>query len=359
MTAPPPPRPPAPSGDLLPGGRVACWACGNPVGVAGVAPLNQVICPTCGEKVLSPLQLDQFLLTRFLGQGAMGRVYLARDLTLNRDVAVKILRNAFLSSPRMWSQLEKEAKNAALVRSNRVVQIYRLGRIENRPYIVMELVNHPTLEALMQRRKIELPELRRIALDVMEALAAAQAAGMVHGDVKPANILVDLRGRAKVADFGLARFVQHDQPVERWGTPYYMAPEKIRREREDFRSDLYSLGASLFHVLTGQAPFEGTTGEEVMEAAQKSPMPEIRSFRPDLPEDFAKVVTRMMHRDPDKRFQSYAEAVEALEATERAETPEPRPPESASPLWSRLHRFLFESPAEKSAKDAQRSVRRA
>lgn len=322
---------------------MACWACGTWVSVSGMNPLDFAVCPDCGERVLVPTNLDQFRLTRFLGQGAMGRVYLAVDQTLNRKVAVKVLRRAYFSNPKMWSQLEKEAKAAARVVHTRVVQVYRLGRSDNRPYIVMELVNHPTLETLMQAGPVSLDGIRRIAVDVMEGLRAAEATGLIHGDVKPANILVDERNHAKITDFGLARFINRERSVERWGTPYYMAPEKAKQEQEDFRSDLYSLGATLFHVLAGRAPFEAETGEEVIERALRDPTPELSEFRRDLPRDFCGIVYRMMEKNPEDRFRSYDEAIEAVRGGRPI--PESRRGECTS-FWARVRRFLMESPAD-------------
>ncbi len=333
--------------------RVPCWACGTSVGVSGMSPLDFAVCPNCGERVLVPTDLDQFRLTRFLGQGAMGRVYLAVDQTLNREVAVKVLRRAYFSSPKMWSQLEKEAKAAGRVMHPRVVQVYRLGKAENRPYIVMELVNHPTLETLMKSSAITLDAIRRIAVDVMEGLRAAEATGLVHGDVKPANILVDERNHAKITDFGLARFIHREQSVERWGTPYYMAPEKARQEQEDFRSDLYSLGATIFHVMADRAPFEGETGDEVIELALRDPTPYLSDFRKDLPKVFSKIVYKMMEKDPDDRFSSYDEAIEAV----RGGRPIPETRRGIrSPFWARVRSFLVESPAE-SGIDSRRASR--
>jgi len=324
-------------------GSEPCWACGTNVKVCGMNPLDFAVCPNCGERVLVPAVLDQFRLTRFLGQGAMGRVYLAMDQTLNREVAIKVLRRAYFSNPKMWGQLEKEAKAAARVMHPRVVQVYRLGKSDNRPYIVMELVNHPTLEMLMKAGPISLDAVRRIAVDVMEGLKAAEATGLIHGDVKPANILVDERNHAKVADFGLARFINREQSVERWGTPYYMAPEKAKQEQEDFRSDLYSLGATIFHVLAGRAPFEGKTGDEVIELALRDPTPFLTDFRKDIPKAFSKVVFKMMEKKPDDRFDSYSDEIEAVKGgrpiadTQRG---------LRSPFWAKVRSFLVESPAE-------------
>ncbi len=315
--------------------------------MTGFQPLEFVQCPACESRVLVPDMVDQFRLEDFLGQGAMGRVYLAVDLNLNRKVAIKVLRQAFASTPSMWRQLEKEAKAAAVINHDRVVQVYRLGKIKNRPYIVMELVDEPNLQEIMKNAPLKENEARRIALDVMEGLEAARVTGLVHGDVKPANILVDEKGRAKIADFGLARFVTREQKVECWGTPYYMAPEKSRKKQEDFRSDLYSLGATLFHATAGRAPFEGTEGDEVIRLALKGPTPNLKNVCPDLSPDFCAGVYKMMQMNPEDRFQSYAEAIACMSGTKLKKAQAQDTGVARKSNWKKaLKRFLVESPAD-------------
>ncbi|MCH8512467.1 MAG: serine/threonine protein kinase [Kiritimatiellae bacterium] len=315
--------------------------------VSGFQPLEFVQCPACDSRVLVPDLVDQFRLEDFLGQGAMGRVYLAVDQNLNRKVAIKVLRKAFASTPSMWSQLEKEAKAAAGINHDRVVQVYRLGKIKSRPYIVMELVDEPNLQEIMKKAPLTESAACRIATDVMEGLEAARVTGLVHGDVKPANILVDEKGRAKIADFGLARFVTREQKVECWGTPYYMAPEKSRKKQEDFRSDLYSLGATLFHATAGRAPFEGKEGDEVIRLALKGPTPDLSQFRPEFSPRFCAGVYKMMRMNPDDRFQSYPEAISfMLGETFKKEKVVDTTVSRKSKWTTALKRFLVESPAD-------------
>jgi len=204
-----------------------------------------------------PARLGIYQLYKFLGEGAMGRVYLAKDPGLERDVAIKILREDLNATPKMWGMLEEEAKAAAGIHHNNVIHIYTMGKTLGRPYIVMELAKESTLEDLMERAPLDEKNAIDIGIDVLHGLQAAAENLLMHGDVKPANILVGPPGYTKIADFGLARFMQEGQPVERWGTPYYIAPEKSEQVQEDFRSDMYSLGTTLFHAVAGKRPLKG------------------------------------------------------------------------------------------------------
>jgi serine/threonine protein kinase len=276
-------------------------------------PLDPIFCPQCEKEMVVPAVLGGYRLNRFLGEGAMGRVYLAHDPNLGRDVAVKILREDLKATPAMWSVLESEAKAAAGISNVHVIQVFKMGKVLGRPYIVMELADYASLEDIMQDGPIDETSAIRIAIDVMTGLNAAYQIHLLHGDVKPANILITSNGMAKVADFGLARFMQEGQTVERWGTPYYIAPEKSRQIQEDFRSDMYSLGATLFHALAGRAPFEGQTGEEVIAKSLRERTPRLHRVTPDLSRNISELVHQMMRQDPDLRFGSYPQAIACFE----------------------------------------------
>lgn len=260
-----------------------------------------------------PAQLGIYELYQFLGEGAMGRVYLAKDPGLNREVAIKILREDLNATPKMWTLFENEAKAAAGITHNNVIHIYTMGKVLGRPYIVMELANYATLDDMLEEGPIDQALAIQIAIDVMKGLQAAYRHELIHGDVKPANILITNKGHAKVADFGLARFLKQGQEVERWGTPYYIAPEKSERISEDFRSDLYSLGITLFHALSGRAPFEGQTGEEVISKSLKSSTPKLVKVKPEISEEVSELIYKMMQRNPDERFWSYEQAITCFE----------------------------------------------
>ena len=230
------------------------------------------------------------------------------------DVAIKILREDLNATPKMWTLLENEAKAAAAITHNNVIHIYTMGKVLGRPYIVMEVADFASLDDVLEDEgKIEEPLAIQIAIDVMKGLQAAYKNQLIHGDIKPANILITHKGRAKVADFGLARFLKQGQQVERWGTPYYIAPEKSEQVSEDFRSDLYSLGGTLFHVLAGHAPFEGETGEEVITKSLKQPTPKLTKIRPDISPELSELIYKMMERNPNDRFWSYEQAITCLE----------------------------------------------
>ena len=336
---------------------ITCNRCGQLVKIRSFEPLEFVLCPSCETRLLVPGDIDQFRVTGFLGEGAMGRVYEAEDRTLRRQVAIKVLRAAFASTPRMWQQLELEAKAAAAVNHDRVVQVYRLGKVQGRPYIVMELVRHPNLQEIMKKEPVEEAAARRVGLDVMSGLKAAYQRQLVHGDVKPANILIDGKGRAKIADFGLARFIHKGSKVQCWGTPFYMAPEKSKKRLEDFRSDMYSLGASLFHAVSGQPPFPGDHGEEVIRKAIRGPTPHLEDLGLDLSQHFCDTVYRMMLLEPDERFESHADAILALahdptasQMRAEAEAAKNRP---SSKIWKAVKHFLVDSPADDSEEMAR------
>jgi serine/threonine protein kinase len=177
----------------------------------------------------------------------------------------------------------------------------------------MELAQAATLEKRMQQGPLPESEAVEIGIDVLRGLQAAAANQLMHGDVKPANILVGNPGATKIADFGLARFMREGQPVERWGTPYYIAPEKSRQIQEDYRSDMYSLGATLFHAVSGNPPFEGESGEEVIQKSIEQPTPTLFDHVPEVSPGFSLVVATLMSRDPDDRFPTYQQAIQCLE----------------------------------------------
>lgn len=296
-----------------PGKHLPCDECGAVLDISSFKPLEPIFCPKCETEMVVPARVGTYQLYKFLGEGAMGRVYLAKDPGLGRDVAVKILREDLNATPKMWSMLEEEAKAAAGITHNNVIQVYTMGKILGRPYIVMELATESSLEDYMSQQVLTEHEAITLGLDVLRGLLAAAQNRLMHGDVKPANILVGPPGYTKIADFGLARFLQEGQPVERWGTPYYIAPEKSQQIQEDFRSDMYSLGATLFHAVAGRAPFEGDTGGEVISKSLKSPTPKLHKTVPGVSIAFSDVLARLMARDPDDRFPDYETAIQCFE----------------------------------------------
>lgn len=271
--------------------------------VEGRPPFSTVPCAACGTVLTVPVMLGAFLLVERMGAGGMGSVYRALDTALNRFVAIKVMKPALGEDEKLVQSFIREAQAAAALNHPNIVQIYSCGQEQGQPYIVMELVSGGRMDKLFDRdHPMKEIELLKIALDVAEGLKAADKAGLVHGDIKPENVLIDSAGTAKIVDFGLAQFVNAQKSRgEIWGTPYYISPERARGKTADHRSDIYSLGATLFHALTGQPPFDGDTPVDVVLARLKQPPPDLAEARPDLQLETVELVNRMMATDPARR----------------------------------------------------------
>ncbi len=253
-----------------------------------------------------------------LGSGGMADVYLAEQFSLHRRVAVKVLRPATLQHPEAVDRFAQEARAAAALIHGNIVQIHEVGCIEGIHFLAEEFVAGPSLRAwLKEQGPLGAEAVLSLLMQVAAALECAEGGGVVHRDIKPENLLVTPRGEVKVADFGLAR-VLHDnleltQTGMALGTPLYMSPEQSHGGKVDIRSDLYSLGATAYHLVTGQPPFRGTTGVAVALAHAKEPLELLRNVRPDFPAAVAGVIERLLEKDKKSRFQSASELLEAVE----------------------------------------------
>jgi len=207
-------------------------------------------------------RFDQFMIVRQIGEGGMSRVFEAEDETLGRRVALKILNRQYSRDAVRLEQFRQEAHITANVTHPNVIKLYSVGYDQGYFYIAMELVGGGSLEQRIRREgHLKEDEALRIGREVAEGLRAAQHLNLIHRDVKPANILFTETGTAKVVDFGLALFANRetDQSGEIWATPYYVAPEKVIENKEDYRSDIFSLGATLYHAMTGNPPHKADT----------------------------------------------------------------------------------------------------
>lgn len=306
--------------------KIACRKCGRHLDVSKLPMFSKVECPDCQTQQTVPARLGQFLLLEMLGAGGMGAVYQALDQSLGRYVALKVMRRSMGEDPTFVENFMREARAAAALNHRNVVQIYSCGQEKGQPYIVMELVSGGRLdEMIAQGNPIDEVRALEIGIDVAEGLKAANDVGLIHGDVKPANILFDKSGAAKVADFGLARFVAWQQDRgEVWGTPYYIAPEKARGQKVDHRSDIYSLGATLYHALGAKPPFDGKTATDVVLARLKNPAIGLRVIRPSLQPETADVISRTLESDPFMRYPTYASLLADLREALRVAKQEQR-----------------------------------
>lgn len=256
-----------------------------------------------------------------LGRGGMADVYDAVDTRLGRPVAVKVLRTAMAVRPEVRRRFEDEARAAARLAHPNVVGVYDTGDDDGLPWIVMERLSGETLASRMvPGRPLDTGFVVRVAGDVLGALAAAHAAGIVHRDVKPGNILFSDAGCAKVTDFGIAKSVEGvgDSTTAGMllGTPRYLSPERIDGGASTASSDIYSLGVVLYEALTGRRAFEGDTPISVAYRVQHTTPPPLVELRPDLPPPLVAVVEKAMARDPADRYATARQMSDELAAVQ-------------------------------------------
>jgi uncharacterized RDD family membrane protein YckC/predicted Ser/Thr protein kinase len=260
--------------------------------------------------------VDHFTIDRELGRGGMGVVYLAHDRSLDRRVAVKVIIPA-AGDDKALERFFREARAQAKLSSPHVVPIHFVGRTGQAAYFAMEWVEGEALEATLERGETLEPErARRLMIEVARGLADARAAGFIHRDVKPSNLLVSRRDdRVKIADFGLAKPLSDPSALTGdgviLGTPMYMAPEQTLAEPVDHRADMYALGCSFYHLLSGKPPYDGANPIEILAKHMKSPAPALGA---PCPPELAAIVERLMKKERDARFATYEELIQALEA---------------------------------------------
>ena len=288
----------------------ACPNCGTLIDISEQEPLAKFDCPNCGAPMRASRKYNHFSIIEHLGTGGMGAVYKALDRNLNRMVALKLLRKELSADESYIAKLEDEARITASINHPFVVKVFSFGHDTGQYYIAMELVDKGSLDDLMQlQNRIAELQVLQVGLQVASGLQAAHEKGLIHRDVKPGNILFADAHTAKITDFGLALLAEHeaDSRGEIWGTPYYIAPEKLNNEPEDFRSDIYSLGGTLFHAVAGRPPFEAETASMVALKHLKSRAVSLQAFAPDVSSETAYVINRMLHKDPNQRYNSYTE----------------------------------------------------
>lgn len=294
-----------------------CHSCGNPMNVAAVAPFSNVECPTCGKHTRVKREFGPYTLVRRHAAGGMSMVFVAHDNTLDREVALKILSEDYSADEKRITAFEEEARITASFSHPHVVRVLRTGKSFDRFYIAMELVPGGHFEhQIRERGKIPEMEMLPLAIQVAQGLKAAHSAGLIHRDVKPGNILLDAEGHAKLVDFGLALVTQGGKAkaAELWATPYYVPPETIEGDAEDFRSDIYAFGATLYHALAGfPSCGEETMATDILREAKKQVIP-LSTADPTLSEGTCRIVERAMAYQPKDRYASYDEMIGQLES---------------------------------------------
>jgi serine/threonine protein kinase len=291
-----------------------CSECNTALDVSDLEPFTEVECPNCEKRDNVPAKLGQFTLLNLINTGGMGAVYRGRDDSLGRLVAIKVMLKRLGEDPKVVEDFKHEAQAAARLNHPNVAQIYSFGQEHSQPYIVMELVSGKRFDKMIDRGvPLDPAVVMKVGVEIAEGLKAAEAIGLVHGDVKPENILLDESNSAKLVDFGIASFADQAQPEDGiWGTPYYIAPEKVTQKKSDTRSDIYSLGASLYHALSAKPPFEGETPIDVVRARLDRSPPPLDEDNKAIPKGISEVVARMLEREPSRRHPTYASLISDL-----------------------------------------------
>jgi|GEM_PF-903355 len=274
--------------------------------------------PTAPARDLTGIVLGDFRVERLIGRGGMGEVYLAKQTSLNRPVALKVLLPEWVSRPAYQSRFEIEATAVARLNHPNIVQVYALGEQDGVHYIAMEYVEGMNLrEYLIRKGSLDLPLALSIIRQSAGAIGAAGEIGLIHRDLKPENLLLTRKGRIKVADFGLCRDLDSDrhhvtQQGTTMGTPLYMSPEQAQGHAMDHRSDLYSLGVTYYHMLTGEPPFRAESAVALALKHVREPPVSPRVRRPEIPEQLDRLVMKLLAKRPGDRYQSSAEMLADL-----------------------------------------------
>jgi len=267
-----------------------------------------------GKKIGGYVVLDK------LGAGGQGEVFLAKQLSLNRYVALKVLPSEYAYDQEWVQRFLREATLLAKVAHPNVVQVYDVGQAGEKFYITMENVDGESLKDLIKReRQVPIPVAVSLIKQCCRALGRVKKEGIAHRDIKPGNILVTKAGEAKVLDFGLAEYAKELREKDSGhaaGTPYYMPPEAIKNQPATHLSDQYSLGATLYHLLAGKPPFEANSLAELTSLHLEGPIPRASDVNPAVPKELDDVIIRMMAKNISDRFHSFRDVFEALESVE-------------------------------------------
>ncbi|MDR1612732.1 MAG: serine/threonine protein kinase [Planctomycetota bacterium] len=280
---------------------------------------------------LSNRTIGDCKLLSLLGKGAMGVVYLAEQINMRRKVAFKILDPRFSADPSYIERFEMEARAVAKLNHQNIVQVYDFGKEQGMYFIVNEFVDNGSVQDLIDRNKALSPEQAiEFAIQVAKGLVVANEASIVHRDIKPDNLMLTNDNAIKIADFGLAKAMSADAAVTHsgliMGTPFYMSPEQAKGLPMDSRSDIYSLGVSLYYMVIGDVPFDADSVVGVLLKQISADRPDPCAVKPSLPPVFGALVMRMMDKLPENRPQSPAELLKELEAVQEILRPAAPPP---------------------------------
>jgi TolB-like protein len=281
-------------------------------------------------------QISHFYVVGLLGSGGMGDVYEAQDLRLPRSVAVKVLKPSLLNSPFAVKRFHRESWLSASLNHPNICTMLDVGEADGVSFIAMELLQGESLKQRLRRGALPVADLLPVAADITKALVFAHAAGIIHRDLTPGNIFLTEHGGAKLLDFGLATMLTADDEATALsesvseagvviGTVFYLAPEQLRHEPIDRRTDLFSLGAVLYEAATGTRPFDGQTKGEVIAQILSQPIVPVRKLARQVPPALEQIVTTLLEKEPARRYQRASDVLKAIEAIKQVELPSDMP----------------------------------
>jgi eukaryotic-like serine/threonine-protein kinase len=324
---------------------VTCGWCDTKVFIPGdLPPLATVPCSKCGHPIMMPMMLRQFELRSIIASGGYGTVYRGFDTVLERMVAVKLVKKEKMEDAEAMAAFLREARACAKLNHTNIIHIYSFDDFDGQAYLVMELADHGSLDGRIEKQtRVSELHVLDIGVAIASALDLALKHNLLHRDIKPGNILFDSDNVPKLVDFGLARNVEAEPESASVtdGTPYYVAPEKIKREKETFLSDMYSLGCTMYQALTGHPPFDAPTVEELVAAHVHTPLTPPNLVLPEITQITSDILVKVLSKNPADRYLSYDEFRMAMEAArsqlliqQYAQTDSPRP-KSKTSWWRR------------------------
>lgn len=326
-------------------------------------------------------KVGAYRIERLIGSGGMADVFYAVHEELHRPSAIKILKTSLASEETNLQRFMQEARAAASLVHPNIVQVYDVGRDQDRHYLAQEYVAGTNLRQYLAThaegqtvdtdtgdRQLGLPQTLSILLQVLAALSKAAGSGIVHRDIKPENIMLTPEGEVKVADFGLARSLLGDDPKltrvgTTLGTPMYMSPEQIQDGEVDVRSDLYSLGVTLFHMLSGRPPYSGDTPLALAMQHVQAPIPDVRDWRSDIPMSLSNLLLRLLAKKPEQRFSGPVAVLDYLREHRQADLASVWPehtvplPDASAPVDPKLLRATMELQNKLGSSPKRRSSR--
>ena len=306
--------------------KIFCHNCAQKLDLTDMEPFSSVDCPSCNREIIVPKWWDNYLLEESCGVGGMAKVFRGLDLALDREVAIKILNNDIANDDNRRKLFLHEARTAATLNHYAILPIYTCGEFEGQAYFVMQYMGGGSLDQEFEHyhdHPLSISEATRWLKDICEALDNARRHGIIHHDIKPGNFMLDDDRNVKIGDFGISQALFDSRSEEmskltaQWGSPDYVSPEKIQTGKESYLGDIYSLGATFYHLLANETPFDNHDVELMLKTKTIKDPIDIRKLRDDIPEYLATLIMSMMDRTPEAR-PIYRDIIAELNSVKKA-----------------------------------------